>query len=306
MNVLESLKSNWQGLPKWAKWAVPIGAVAAVGYGIYRGKSSGETGGYNVSQPAMQSLDAAGMSKMSDAQILNNEQTQTASLGDLINQSISDQLATLFETTPTSPTDTSAYTFAGDTSQQINNQQTLTTDKITNSSDLAKQVPLVISVPVSPPLGYGGINYNTATPKEKQTIEAQTKLITTSPAYVQSETARTLDVISNRQAAGMDTTAQVSYLDKLVSTSGKEVLTSGQNITIQNAPLGVGGIDYNKATTEQKKAIEQNAQKIKTDSNYVQSEIDRTNKVIANRKSVGLSTVDQEKYLNTLNAAAKK
>ena len=60
--------------------------------------------------------------------------------------------------------------------------------------------------------GNGGADYNTAEAALKKQIAQNQLKIKTSPDYNQSEIQRTLEVIKNRESAGMDTAAQQKYL----------------------------------------------------------------------------------------------
>lgn len=61
--------------------------------------------------------------------------------------------------------------------------------------------------------------------------------------------------------------------------------------------LGYGGINYATANTSGRQGIVQNQNKISSDQNFKQDEINRTLSVIANRQAQGLDTSAQQKYL---------
>lgn len=61
--------------------------------------------------------------------------------------------------------------------------------------------------------------------------------------------------------------------------------------------LGNGGGDYNTADSALKKKIAQNQLNIKSNPNFVQSEVQRTLQVIQNRQNQGMDTSAQQKYL---------
>lgn len=63
--------------------------------------------------------------------------------------------------------------------------------------------------------GVGGADYNKLDAAGKKQMEANEKRIQTDAGYRESEKARTLQVIKNREAAGLDTKAQIDYLNKL-------------------------------------------------------------------------------------------
>jgi|GEM_PF-6731434 len=65
----------------------------------------------------------------------------------------------------------------------------------------------------APSTGYGGATYGTNAPTNRA-IEANQQKIATDPAFRQSEIERTLQVIAERQAKGLDTSEQMKYLTK--------------------------------------------------------------------------------------------
>lgn len=64
--------------------------------------------------------------------------------------------------------------------------------------------------------------------------------------------------------------------------------------------FGFGGIDYDTSTAEQKQRIGQHEERLKTDSGFVKSEIERAKAVIKNREAAGLDTSEQQKYLDRI------
>ena len=68
---------------------------------------------------------------------------------------------------------------------------------------------------VSPTYGFGGADYNNSSPDVQQSIVENENRLSSDSSFVQSEQARTEQVIANREAAGQDTTEQVSYRDYL-------------------------------------------------------------------------------------------
>jgi len=71
----------------------------------------------------------------------------------------------------------------------------------------------------APATGYGGATYGTNAATNRA-IEANQQKIATDPAFRQSEIERTLQVIAERQAKGMDTSAQEKYLTKNLGYTG--------------------------------------------------------------------------------------
>lgn len=80
----------------------------------------------------------------------------------------------------------------------------------TNKSPMAQAAANVKS---NPSLGNGGINYATANTAGRQGITSNQAQIKTNDAYRQSEIARTLATITNRQQQGLDVGAQTKYLN---------------------------------------------------------------------------------------------
>lgn len=80
----------------------------------------------------------------------------------------------------------------------------------TSKTPMAKAAANVQS---SPNLGNGGINYATANVAGRQGITSNQANIKNNDAYRQSEIARTLATITNRQQQGLDTGAQTKYLN---------------------------------------------------------------------------------------------
>ncbi|MFD2671211.1 hypothetical protein [Marinicrinis sediminis] len=97
-------------------------------------------------------------------------------------------------------------------------------------------------------------------------------------SYRNSEYQRTQEVIQNRSAAGLDTSKQEAYLNKITSVG---------------STIGYGTV----ATVEEAK---QNQERLNSDDAYKQSEIERARQVIENRKTQGLDISSQEAYLKKL------
>lgn len=76
----------------------------------------------------------------------------------------------------------------------------------------ANKTPVVTGAANSPTLGNGGINYASANAPGRQSIVSNQAQIKNDDAYRQSEIARTLAVITNRQNQGQDVSAQQKYL----------------------------------------------------------------------------------------------
>ncbi|UPK42457.1 hypothetical protein [Paenibacillus pabuli] len=96
-------------------------------------------------------------------------------------------------------------------------------DPITGTSGVTSSIPSVtgtVTTSKSPMaqaaanvLGNGGINYATANTAGRQGITSNQAQIKNNDAYRQSEIARTLATITNRQQQGLDTSAQTKYLN---------------------------------------------------------------------------------------------
>lgn len=74
--------------------------------------------------------------------------------------------------------------------------------------------------------------------------------------------------------------------------------------TIENAPLGIGGIDYNTATLDQRQTMQDNFALLRSDTNAVLSEEARTDSVIAARTAAGMDITDQLKNRDALESIA--
>ncbi|WP_340018272.1 hypothetical protein [Paenibacillus sp. FSL H3-0457] len=77
----------------------------------------------------------------------------------------------------------------------------------------ANKTPTVTGAANSPTLGNGGINYASANVPGRQGIVSNQAQIKNDDAYRQSEIARTLATITNRQNQGLDISAQTKYLN---------------------------------------------------------------------------------------------
>lgn len=92
----------------------------------------------------------------------------------------------------------------------------VTTGTVVNKNESKNKTPLVTgatNAPKSPSLGYGGSNYATANTSGRQSITSNQAKIKNDDSYRQSEIARTLATITNRQNQGLDTSAQQKYLN---------------------------------------------------------------------------------------------
>jgi hypothetical protein len=181
--------------------------------------------------------------------------------------------------------------------------------------------------------GNGGANYYELDQAGRDAMIANSnRLKSGDQEYLMDELARTDAAIKNREAAGMNTSDQLKYRDQLeaqaatniltksgsTSSSGMSGYTAAAAITnsgertvvstassVDNAGLGIGGANYNTASADVKKKMEQDAARIAGgDTAYIASEQARAQEVIDNRKATGLDTTDQQKYLNSLNQAA--
>lgn len=124
---------------------------------------------------------------------------------------------------------------------------------------LKNQVP---PVPKPSPYGNGGVNYNTAETEMKKKMAQNQVKINQNQGYVQNETARALQVIKNREAQGMDTSAQQKYLTQNLGYKAPQTATTG---TVTSA--------YSQPTT----APQQNAQQNSQISQLLSSMMERTN-----------------------------
>ncbi|WP_028547240.1 hypothetical protein [Paenibacillus taiwanensis] len=100
-----------------------------------------------------------------------------------------------------------------------------------------KTVPTVPTAPkpkppAPSPYGNGGADYNNSDTEMKRRLAQSQMKIASNPNYVQSETARALDVIKNRQFQGMDTSAQQKYLTQNLGYKAPQVQSPSQNTTM--------------------------------------------------------------------------
>lgn len=124
---------------------------------------------------------------------------------------------------------------------------------------LKNQVP---PTPKPSPYGNGGVNYNTAdTEMKKKLAQSQIK-INQNPSYVQNETSRALQVIKNREAQGMDTSAQQKYLTQNLGYKTPQTTTTG---TVTSS--------YTPTTTIPQQTTQQNS----TISQLLSSMMEKTN-----------------------------
>lgn len=91
---------------------------------------------------------------------------------------------------------------------------------------------------------------------------------------------------------------------KLETASQKPVYDEPSNVVpMTNPKYGLGGINYNTATKEQKTQLEKNEKRLETDSSYRESELARAKKVQQDRGMAGLDTSAQDAYIKKLEAA---
>jgi len=95
--------------------------------------------------------------------------------------------------------------------------------------------PTVAGVSASSTLGNGGADYNTAEAELKKKIAQNQLNISTNKNFAESETARALKVIQERQAAGQDTTAQQKYLTNNLGYKAPTATTNTTNSVAQPA-----------------------------------------------------------------------
>lgn len=140
----------------------------------------------------------------------------------------------------------------------------------------------------NPYYGNGGANYNTSDQAVRQSMIQNTQRLQTDDAFRQSEIARTQAVMKDRQAQGLDTSQQSKYMEA---------------ITV--AQYGNGGANYKNLTAEEQKKMNASTQKLNSDAGYRASELERTNRVIEERKAAGMDTSTQEKYKAQITTASK-
>ena len=220
----------------------------------------------------------------------------------------------------TTPVPQPASGLAGLGANAIKTNQSVPKPATTPSTSTSNAIPqptstvknAATSPGTAPSTGYGGATYGTDAATNRA-IEANQAKIQNDPAFRQSEIERTLQVIAERQAKGLDTSAQYKYLTQNlgynlgVSNQIPQPTTSTvKNAATSSGPapsLGYGGATYGTDAATNR-AIEANQAKIQNDPAFRQSEIERTLAVIAQRKAQGMDTSEQMKYL-TVNLGYK-
>jgi hypothetical protein len=155
--------------------------------------------------------------------------------------------------------------------------------------DVTSEPTVTITEITSPLYGYG----------PAQTLEAEianeTRL-NSDLTFVSDEIKRTGEVITARQTAGMDTSVQEGYMVRLMTGGYDENLMLSKNSDgkiVVTPKTGFGSAKTKEAETS-------NEAKLNSNKSFVSSEIDRTNKVIANRQKAGMDTSEQTGYLKRL------
>jgi hypothetical protein len=194
--------------------------------------------------------------------------------------------------------------------------------------------PYIPAVPYDKNIyGNGGANYNELSTADKKAMTDSYNKLFTDDGYLDYEQQRTAQVIANREAAGLDTTEQLAYQQKLegiasgttqAPTAGKTPTTSSssqtstsstkstsQTVTVPTSSktsttVVAGGANYNTATAAQKASMENIGKQLSSgNQTFISSELARAEQVKAANKAAGKSTADQDAYIAKLNAAKK-
>lgn len=97
-------------------------------------------------------------------------------------------------------------------------------------------------------LGYGGVDYNTAEAELKKKIAQNQANIASNSAYKDSETQRALQVIAQREAQGLDTSAQQKYLTQNL---GYKAPTPANPATNTNTNMTTSSATTTKSNSQQ-------------------------------------------------------
>lgn len=130
--------------------------------------------------------------------------------------------------------------------------------------------PTVAGTAASPNLGNGGADYNTAESELKKKIAQNQINIATNKGHVQSETARALQVIKERGAAGQDTSAQQKYLNTNLGYKAPTANTTNANANTNANPStsfsgnGIGSASQIKSNTAQSSELMEQMKAIAT------------------------------------------
>lgn len=111
----------------------------------------------------------------------------------------------------------------------------------------ANKTPTVTGAANSPTLGNGGINYASANVPGRQSIVSNQAQIKNDDAYRQSEIARTLSTITNRQNQGLDVSAQQKYLN---TNLGYQAPMAQAASNVQSAPAAQNNFAIPGSRTE--------------------------------------------------------
>lgn len=87
-----------------------------------------------------------------------------------------------------------------------------TVTSVTKAKKPELAAPQAAAAQVKPPLGFGGVDYNTSDAAMKQKIAQNQANIAGNDSHRQSEIQRALQVIAQRESQGLDTSAQNKYL----------------------------------------------------------------------------------------------
>lgn len=119
-------------------------------------------------------------------------------------------------------------------------------------------------------------------------------------AFRNSERERTDSVINYRKSQGLDTSVQEAYRAKIMGSGGNTGSTGSSGNSTPTYGL-VNGVDYGKNPSTWTPQVEtDNDARLKSDPNYLKSEITRATSVLNNRKAAGLDSSSQENYLAKL------
>ncbi|MDK8193779.1 hypothetical protein QP794_27225 [Paenibacillus sp. UMB7766-LJ446] len=124
----------------------------------------------------------------------------------------------------------------------------VTTGTVVEKKDsTTNKTPTVTGAANSPTLGNGGINYASANVPGRQSIVNNQAQIKNDDAYRQSEIARTLATITNRQNQGLDISAQTKYLN---TNLGYQAPMSQAASNVQAAPAAQNNFAIPGSRTE--------------------------------------------------------
>lgn len=135
-------------------------------------------------------------------------------------------------------------------------------------------------------------------------VNELTSLVKEQNESVKNQNAAVLDFVFKMQTAPKTSpvASPVYQPVNVPSYSDDDTPYIGGRQGVTAYTVGNGGADYNTASYEVKKSIEENERKLATDSSFVASEKVRTDSVIAYRQSQGLDVSEQLAYKSKLAA----